>query len=144
MNTLKLSFTGSESLEIIKDYYPNTWQKRLEERITAIKWFAEGQKITLEFAFVQMLSKISDVAMIIELKATQYFMNLDNKLNEVETLKSKQLQIGLQLVALEANDYISFEDKKTLRAYYLKLQNDLQIQISKIIDTEISPENEKI
>jgi phage anti-repressor protein len=83
------------------------------------------------------------MAVIIELIAAQYFLQLDKKLKQVEDLKAKQLQIGNQLIALESNGYISIDDKKTLRSYYLNLQNEYQIQISKIIDTEISQDEKR-
>lgn len=143
MKTLSLGFTGTEALEMIKDYYPYTWEKRIVETILGIRLIAEGQKIPMQLAFTQIVSKTKDMAMIIELIAAQYFMKLDEKLKQVEDLKAKQLQIGNQLIALESNEYISIDDKKTLRSYYLNLQNEYQIQISKIIDTEISQDEKK-
>lgn len=143
MKTLTLGFTGTEALEMIKDYYPNTWEKRIVETIIGIRLISEGQRIPIQVAFSQIVSRTKDMAVIIELIAAQYFLQLDNKLKQIEDLKAKQLQIGNQLIALESNDSISFDDKKTLRSYYLNLQNNYQIQISKIIDTEIS-QDEKI
>lgn len=143
MKTLSLGFTGTEALEMIKDYYPNTWEKRIVETIISIRLISESKRIPIQVAFSHIISQTKDMAIIIELIAAHYFLQLDNKLKRIEDLKAKQLQIGNQLIALESNEFISFEDKKTLRSYYLNLQNDYQTQISKIIDTEIS-QDEKI
>jgi hypothetical protein len=143
MKALTFGFTGTEALEMIKNYYPNTWEKKIVETIIGIRVISEGQKIPIQVAFSQIVSKTTDMAVIIELIAAQYFLQLDKKLKQVEDLKAKQLQIGNQLIALESNGYISIDDKKTLRSYYLNLQNEYQIQISKIIDTEISQDEKR-
>lgn len=137
MKALTLGFTGSEALEMIESYYPNTWKNKIVETTLAVKLISQAKKIPIQLAFSQLLSETKDMAMIIEIIASEYFLKMDNKVKEIEDLKAHQLQIGNQLIALETNDYISLEDKRTLRSYYLNLQNDYQIQIGKIIDTKI-------
>ena len=132
MNTLKLGFSGTEALDIIQNYYPKNWQSKLNEHILAVKLISESQNITMELAFTNIFSKVKDMAFIIELIACQHFLQIDEKVKIIEDLKTKQLQIGNQLIALESNDSISFQDKKILRQYYLNLQNEYQIDIDRI------------
>ena len=134
MDLVKLGYSGEEALGMVKEYYPDKWEKIILNCISVIELCASVCKITNRLAFTKICSKTNDMAMIIELIAANYFLIIDNKLKEIEKIKSEQLQLGNQLIALENNTFISFDDKKTLRHFYLNKQNELQISIDLFLE----------
>jgi hypothetical protein len=62
------------------------------------------------------------------------FKDIGTKELEIKKIQKEQLRYGNQLAALENFEITSFEEKKTLREYYLSKQDELQKRINSLIN----------
>lgn len=130
--TFTLSYTPAEALDMIKEYYPKTWEDRLLQTTIGIHFMAHAQSVTAQKAYSQLMAITKDMTDIIELVAARHFLNLDLQLFQIRKLQEKQREAGLQAAAMEVAEFIGFDDKKTLRSHYQQVQADYQKEIDNL------------
>jgi hypothetical protein len=131
---LRLTYTGSEALEILKTTFPKTWEQEVSDGQIFIRSLMKIYQLTAVEAYQKFLNKCGSTDKGIATLASLHVMNCQEKIsNEIKECQENQLAYGNQLTALEASKNTSFEDKKTLRSHYLSKQNELQKRIENLI-----------
>lgn len=141
MATLSFQYTGTEAVDIIKNYYPQDWQQRLEVKKQALLKLANRQKITIEKAYRKFIIPVAGnqeslvfFAALSELLKNDN-MSLKQKSEKVLQLEEKRELVANQIVAMETSNITSHEDKKILRPYYTKLQHEITYEINELINS---------
>lgn len=141
MGTMSFSYTGTEAVDIIKNYYPQDWQKRLETKKKALNDLASRHNISIEKAYrkfiipvVENQESIIFFAALSELVKTREMFPKEKK-DEVLRLEEVRENITKQMVALEQSSFTGPEDKKMLRAYYSKVQEENTTKINDLINS---------
>jgi len=130
---MKFTYTGSEALEMLKTHFPKTWEEEIKEGQIFIKSLMHMYKLTPLEAYQKYLRFCGRPEKGISTLASLHVMLQQSKIGaEIETLQSQQLVYGNQLTALEGSK-ISYDDKKTLRSFYLSKQNELQKRIDELL-----------
>lgn len=131
MSLSNFTYTGPEAVEMIKNTFPKTWQNEIEEGQQFIKALMRMYNLSAIDAFSKYLRANGAPAKRICTLAALHLLLEQIKLSpEIKKLQTEQLAYGNQLVALENAKQISDSDKKTLRAFYLTKQNELQKRIN--------------
>lgn len=131
---LKFTYTGSEALDMLKTTFPKTWEKEVSDGQIFIRSLMKMYQLTALEAYQKFLNQTGSVEKSISTLASLFVMNCQEKIgNDIAECKKNQLSYGNQLIALESSKNTSFEDKKTLRSYYISKQNELQQRIENII-----------
>lgn len=134
-----LKYTGTEAVEMIKSYYPNDWLEKINKSKASIQIMAKLHKMTPKKVYEKFISPVSQKA-----DAILYFAALSEIIknetiskNERSTtileLEEKRLLASNQIVALENNELISYEDKKIIRGYYVRLQQETTSKINELL-----------
>lgn len=132
--TLRFTYTGSEALDMLKKTFPKSWEQEITDGQLFIRSLMRMYQLTAVEAYQKFLNQTGSVEKSISTLASLYVMNCQEKIgNEITEIQKNQLAYGDQLTALEASKNTSFEDKKTLRSYYLSKQNELQQRIENVI-----------
>lgn len=132
--TLKFTYTGSEALEMLKTTFPKSWEQEIANGQIFIRSLMRMYQLTSIEAYHKFLNKTGSVEKSISTLAALHVMNCQSKIVEdIKEIQENQLAYGNQLIALESSKTTSFEDKKTLRSYYLSKQDELQQRIENII-----------
>lgn len=138
---MSFSYTGTEAVDIIKNYYPQDWQKRLETKKKALNDLASRHNISIEKAYrkfiipvVENQESIIFFAALSELVKTREMFPKEKK-DEVLRLEEVRENITKQMVALEQSSFTGPEDKKMLRAYYSKVQEENTTKINDLINS---------
>ena len=134
--SLTFSYKGSEALEMLQTHYPKTWEDEIAEGRIFLMSLMKMYKLTAFEAYAKYLKYCGNAEKAISTLATLHVMNLQMKISrEIKDCESKQLMYGNQTTALEQSKATSWEDKKTLRAYYISKQNELQQRIDELINS---------
>ena len=141
MGTVIFKYTGQEAIEIVKSYYPQCWIQKLETKKTTLLKLAERHNIAIEKAYEKFImpvaqteEKIVFFAALADLLKTKK-MQPREKADEVLKLEEIRENVANQMVALEHSDFTNFNDKKMLRAYYSKIQNENTHKINELINS---------
>lgn len=138
---MSFSYTGTEAVEIIKFYYPQDWQKRLEAKKQALNNLAYRHKISIEKAYRKFIIPVAEnQESIMFFAALSQLINTrkmfpKEKTDEVLRLEDIRENIKNQMVALEQSTITSEQDKKILRAYYVKIQEENTVKITDLINS---------
>ncbi|MFV8336466.1 hypothetical protein ACNQF7_10325 [Flavobacterium sp. RSP29] len=131
---LKLTYTGSEALEILKTTFPKSWEQEITDGQIFIRSLMRMYQLTDVEAYQKFLNQTGSVEKSISTLAALYVMNCQSKISkQISEIQENQLAYGNQLISLESSKNTSIEDKKTLRSYYISKQNELQQRIENII-----------
>ncbi|MRX40605.1 hypothetical protein GJU43_15060 [Flavobacterium sp. LC2016-23] len=134
MGLSTFTYTGPEALEMIKNTFPKTWEKEIEEGDTFIKALMNMYHLSAEMAFEKYLRLNGSPAKgIATLAALHLLLETSKTSGEIKKIQKDQLEYGNQLAALENATHISYDDKKTLRSFYLTKQDELQKRINVLI-----------
>ena len=139
MGTFKLQYTGTEAVDMIKNYYPQDWQNRIEAKKQALIKLANREKITLEKAYRKFIIPVAgNQESIVFFAALSEMLKLQkmtpkDKSTKVLELESKRKSVAVQIVAIENCKITSYEDKKILRGYYTKLQQETTTEINELL-----------
>lgn len=139
MGTFKLQYTGTEAVDMIKNYYPQDWQQRIEAKKQALIKLAKRENISLEKAYRKFIIPVAGnqesivfFAALSEMLKLQKMTSKD-KSTKVLELEAKRESVAEQIVALENCKITSYEDKKILRGYYTKLQQETTTEINELL-----------
>lgn len=140
MENFKFTYTGSEAVEIIKNYYPNDWFKKLEDHKQKLVKLSSVHKISVEKAYSKFIIPVAgSQESIVFFAALSELLKLrkmqpKEKSERVLELENKRVIVANQIVALENNTIsINYEDKKMLRGYYLRLQQETTSEINELL-----------
>lgn len=139
MGELIFKYTGTEAVDIIKTYYPQDWQKILEEKKKALLKLSNNHKITLEKAYRKFIIPVAgNQETIVFFAALSELLKLNKmqpkeKSTKVLELEENRENVANQIIALEKQNIISYEDKKMLRGYYTKLQHEFTTEINELL-----------
>lgn len=141
MATLSFQYTGTEAVDIIKNYYPQDWQNRLEVKKQALMKLASRQNISVENAYRKFIIPVAGnqesivfFAALSEMLKLQKMTSKDKSTKVIE-LEVKRENVAEQIIALENCKIIDYEDKKILRGYYTKLQQETTTEINELINS---------
>lgn len=141
MGSLSLKYTGTEAVDIIKNYYPEDWQKRISNKKETLVKLAERHNISLEKAYRKFIIPLGEkeecivfFAALFELMKIKSLVS-KQKSEKVIEMEFKRKNVANQIVALENSNITSYEDKKILRAYYNRLQQEITTQINELINS---------
>jgi hypothetical protein len=137
--SIALKYSGSEALEMIKTYYPNDWLAKINKCKHTLNTMANRHGITPQKVYQKFIGPVSH-----EGETILYFAALSDMLRiqglsksersaEILELESKRTLAAEQIVALENNQLISYEDKKIMRGYYVQLQQETTKKIDELI-----------
>lgn len=138
---LALSYTASEAEQMVKEYFPHEYLKRIQTCKMHLKALADRHNITLKRAYEKFIMPLAH-----ETDAIFFFVALTqlNKINNLSNAEKSELaiklqeereQIANQIVALENSTITSYEDKKVIRSYYTKRQQELTSKIDELINS---------
>jgi hypothetical protein len=132
--TLRFTYTGSEALDMLKTTFPKTWEQEITDGQLFIRSLMRMYLLSAVEAYQKFINQTGSVEKSISTLAALYVMNCQDKISkEIKECQENQLAYGNQLTALENSKTTSLEDKKTLRAYYLSKQDELQQHIQKLL-----------
>jgi len=141
MGAFKLQYTGTEAVDIIKNYYPQDWQQRIEAKKRALILLSKRENITLEKAYKKYIIPVAgNQESIVFFAALSELIKMDkmtskDKAIKVIELEVKRENVAEQIIALEKCSNISYEDKKILRGHYTKLQQETTTEINELINS---------
>jgi hypothetical protein len=134
MSKIIIQYTGSEALEMLQTHFPKTWEDEINEGRDFIMSLMRMYKLSAFDAYAKFMKICGSNEKAISTLAALHVMNLQMKIgNEIKECQQKQLNHGNQASSLEQSESTSWEDKKTLRSYYISKQNELQQQIDELI-----------
>ena len=141
MGTFKLQYTGTEAVDMIKNYYPQDWQQRIEVKKRALILLSKRENISLEKAYRKYIIPVAGnqesivfFAALSEMLRLQKMTSKDKSTKVIE-LEVKRENVAEQIIALENCKIIDYEDKKILRGYYTKLQQETTTEINELINS---------
>ena len=141
MGTFKLQYTGPAAVDMITNYYPQDWQQRIEVKKRALILLSKRENISLEKAFRKYIIPVAGnqesivfFAALSEMIKLQKMTSKDKSTKVIE-LEGKRENVAEQIIALENCKIISYEDKKILRGYYTKLQQETTTEINELINS---------
>lgn len=141
MGALTFQYTGTEAVDIIKNYYPQDWQKRLDAKKQSLLNLSNRHNITIEKAYKKFIIPVAhNEECILFFAALSELIKMQKqtpkqKAEIVIDLEKKRENISEQIVAMENSNITSYEDKKILRAYYTRLQQEITAQINEYINS---------
>lgn len=134
-------YTGTEAVEMVKQTYPNDWLERLNKYKNALITLSRRHNLSVDEAYKKFIMKVSfESENILFFAALSQLMNVQKMSNSDKTLKIHELEdkregVANQIIALENNKIEGYEDKKILRGYYTKLQQELTAEINELINS---------
>ena len=141
MGAFKLQYTGTEAVDMIKNYYPQDWQQRIEAKKRALILLSKRENISLEKAYRKFIIPVAGnqesivfFAALSEMLKLQKMTSKDKSTKVIE-LEVKRENVAEQIIALENCKIISYEDKKILRGHYTKLQQETTTEINELINS---------
>ena len=141
MGTFKLQYTGTEAVDMIKNYYPQDWQQRIEAKKQALIKLSKRENISLEKAYRKFIIPVAGnqesivfFAALSEMIKLQKMTSKDKSTKVIE-LEVKRKNVAEQIIALENCKIISYEDKKILRGHYTKLQQETTTEINELLNS---------
>lgn len=141
MAAFKLQYTGTEAVDMIKNYYPQDWQQRIEVKKRALILLSKRENISLEKAYRKYIIPVAGnqesivfFAALSEMIKLQKMTSKDKSTKVIE-LEVKRENVAEQIIALENCKIISYEDKKILRGHYTKLQQETTTEINELINS---------
>lgn len=141
MGTVTLQYSGSEAVDIIKNYYPEDWQQRLETKKQSLLKLSARHNISLEKAYRKFIIPVAhNQECIVFFAALSQLVKLNqmcpkDKSKKVLELELKRENVADQIVAMETSNITSHEDKKILRSYYTRLQQEITTEIDEHINS---------
>lgn len=135
MTNLHFSYTGPEALEMTKQTFPKTWEKEVATSITLLKSimnFYKTDVLTVYQCFLNTGARPDNC--IVTLAALQVMNNNMRLHREIKQLKTEQAQCGNQLHALETMSSVSWDEKRTLRGFYVNKQNTHETKINELFN----------
>jgi len=140
MGTIKLQYTGTEAVEILKTYYPNDYKQRIESKKQKLIKLSSVHKVSIEKAYKKfILPRAEQEESIVFFAALSELIKMNKmqpkeKSERVLELEAKREQVIQQIIGLESiSNTISYEDKKMLRGYYSRLQQETSQEIDELI-----------
>lgn len=140
MGTIKLQYTGTEAVEILKSYYPNDYKQRIESKKQKLIKLSSLHKVSVEKAYKKfILPRAEQEESIVFFAALSELIKMNKmqpkeKSDRVLELEAKREQVIEQIIGLESiSNTISYEDKKMLRGYYTRLQQETSQEIDELI-----------
>jgi hypothetical protein len=140
MGTIKLQYTGTEAVEILKNYYPTDYKQRIESKKQKLIKLSSLHKVSIEKAYRKfILPRAEQEESIVFFAALSELIKMNKmqpkeKSERVLELEAKREQVIEQIIALESiSNTISYEDKKMLRGYYTRLQQEATAEINQLI-----------
>lgn len=140
MGTIKLQYTGTEAVEILKTYYPNDYKQRIESKKQKLIKLSSVHKVSIEKAYKKfILPRAEQEESIVFFAALSELIKMNKmqpkeKSERVLALEAKREQVIQQIIGLESiSNTISYEDKKMLRGYYSRLQQETSQEIDELI-----------
>lgn len=140
MGTIKLQYTGTEAVEILKTYYPNDYKQRIESKKQKLIKLSSVHKVSIEKAYKKfILPRAEQEESIVFFAALSELIKMNKmqpkeKSERVLALEAKREQVIQQIIGLESiSNTISYEDKKMLRGYYTRLQQETSQEIDELI-----------
>ena len=141
MGTFKLQYTGTEAVDMIKNYYPQDWQQIIDVKKRALILLSKRENISLEKAYRKYIIPVAGnqesivfFAALSEMIKLQKMTSKDKSTKVIE-LEVKRENVAEQIIALENCKIISYEDKKILRGHYTKLQQETTTEINELINS---------
>lgn len=135
MQKLTLKYTGAEALEMTKQSFPKTWESEVATSIKLLKSIMNVYKTDALTAYQRFLNTGARPENCIVTLAAYQVMNTNFMIHqEIKRLKAEQLQCGNQLAALETMQSISWEEKTTLRGYYVNKQRQHELKIAALFN----------
>lgn len=132
--SVKIQYTGSESLEMMQTYFPKTWENEIVEGRVFLLSLMKMYKLTAVDAYTKYLKYCQNTEKMISITATLHVMNTQVRIvNEIKECRTNQSLYGKQVLALENSKQINWEDTKILRSFYCTKQNELQQRIDTLI-----------
>ena len=141
MGTFKLQYTGTEAIEMVKMAYPNTWQNELKVRQQKIIDLSNRHKksvVEVYRKFIMVCSQHGESILYFAALTQILEMNKltpSEKTQKIDELETKRENVKNQIVALELSETISYEDKKTIRSYYNRVQQETTEEINQLINS---------
>ncbi|WP_324069067.1 MAG: hypothetical protein RSE15_00660 [Flavobacterium sp.] len=140
MGTIKLQYTGTEAVEILKTYYPNDYKQRIESKKQKLIKLSSVHKVSIEKAYKKfILPRAEQEESIVFFAALSELIKMNKmqpkeKSERVLALEAKREQVIQQIIGLESiSNTISYEDKKMLSGYYSRLQQETSQEIDELI-----------
>lgn len=136
---IALKYTGTEALEMIKSYYPNDWLVKINKCKHTLNTMANRHGITPQKVYQKFIGPVSHEAEMIlyfaalsEIIKNESLSKLDRSKTILE-LEDKRNLVAEQIISLEKNQLISYEDKKIMRGYYVQLQQETSSKIDELL-----------
>ena len=137
---MQFKYTGSEAIEMIKNYYPNDWDNKLNRCQKTLQSMAQRHHITITEVYTKYIAPVAlqsegilFFAALSQLINPSEIANIERKKRILE-LEEQRNKVSEQLFSIENNTGISHEDKKTIRGYYVQLQQDTTRQITELLN----------
>ena len=141
MGALKLQYTGTEAVDMIKNYYPQDWQQIIDVKKRALILLSKRENISLEKAYRKYIIPVAGnqesivfFAALSEMIKLQKMTSKDKSTKVIE-LEVKRENVAEQIIALENCKIIDYEDKKILRGYYTRLQQETTAEINELLNS---------
>jgi len=135
------TYKGNEAIEMVKMAFPNTWQNELKVRQQRIIDLSNRHKksvVEVYKKFIMACSQPGESILYFAALTRIVEMNkLDpsEKAKKINELETKRENVKNQIIALELSEIISYEDKKTIRSYYNRLQQETTEEINQLINS---------
>lgn len=136
-----LKYTASEAEQMVKEYYPHEYLTKIANCKAHLKALADRHKISLRKSYEKFIMPHAQegdaILFFVALSQLNKIDQLSNseKAELVNKLEDERQQIANQIVALENSQTTSYEDKKIIRSYYTKRQQELTAKIDELINS---------
>jgi hypothetical protein len=134
-------YTGTEAVEMIKQFYPKDWLEKINRTKNALISLSKKHNLPVDKAYTKFILPVA-----IEAESILFFaalsqlvklekMNNSDKASKVLQLEEKRGNVASQIVALENSNKTSYEDKEILRGYYANVQQEVTAEINELINS---------
>lgn len=134
-------YTGPECIQLMKQYYPKSWEDKIKETAALLLRMKKTWKLqTLEETYRKYMNYSGSAASSIEMLASLQWLvdeenndkkQLSNKINEIQQNQDK---VVLQQEALENSTTTHEFDKRALRQYYRNLQDEYATELRELVN----------
>ena len=141
MAQYRFEYRGKEAIEMVISMFPNTWQEELKIRQIKIIQLSNRHGLSPIEAYKKFLMQALPAGeTIIYFAALSRLVELsrlssEEKSKKVNELELKRENVKNQIIALENSEIISYEDKKIIRSYYNRLQQETTEEINELINS---------
>lgn len=138
---LVLRYSADEAEQMIKEYFPNDWNKKIDNCKLHLKRLADTHRITLKKAYtkfiIPMAQETDAIVFFVALAQLQRIerMSKSEKADLINKLEEQRKTTADQIVALESSNTISYDEKKIIRSYYNKRQAEATSQINELLNS---------